>query len=195
MNEEEYMQSLPVSQGTAIDIGACYGAYTRILAEKFKKVYAIEPHPENFRRLKGILDVYPNVEIVQKAFGVSYENTKLYENGHPSGNTLDFRWMGGWDYSPQRWIEVPSITIDDFCRDKRIEFIKCDVEGAEDTIWKYACDTLYNHTNLTILLETHQTTDLIELYNDFNWWDYSFFELDNTPADVLKSNQQYLIKR
>lgn len=72
------IESLPVSDGIALDIGANHGMYTSLLAQKFKKVYAFEPHPDNFKIIQErVTD--KNVEFVNKAVGIieTLKNNKI----------------------------------------------------------------------------------------------------------------------
>ncbi len=120
-----------------VDVGANIGYHTLSLARlvgKKGKVYAFEPHPENFALLKKNLSVngYTNVVVEQKAVSDKKQLLKLYlatDQRSTTHSIVQNVYTGG------RYIEVEAIALDEYFRDNkdtsRISFIKMDVEGAE----------------------------------------------------------------
>jgi FkbM family methyltransferase len=111
--------------GFAIDIGANVGLWTRILADRFRTVSAIEPMPENLECLHSNTNEYGNVEIhplaISKHIGLL---SMKYMEGIASANVCMY---------DDKDIEVPCKKLDDFgFRD--VDFIKVDAEGYEKTI-------------------------------------------------------------
>jgi FkbM family methyltransferase len=201
-NESVYMENLPKTDGIALDIGANIGVYTKLLAEKFKKVYAFEPHWGNANVLRNNTQNFPNVEVVEKAVSDRNGTIKIYGCGHHTGwsineNLLKDSWARDWGYTETGSFEVETITLDSFCKNKKIDFIKCDIEGGENFIWRYAEETLTNNKNLQIVLETHLSVDLPRLYNLFRVYGFTIYDnpFDRPYQGMLQYGHQYLIKR
>lgn len=132
-----------------IDVGANIGYYTLIFAKlvgKTGKVIAFEPEPKNFQLLKKNIAIneLTNVIIEQKIVSDKNEKIKLFlaDSGivghriNPIKNTTNF-------------IEVDSVTLDNYLQinnlNKKINFLKIDVEGAEMQVLEGAKCILENH--------------------------------------------------
>lgn len=159
----------------ALDIGANHGTHTSKLACKFGKVYAFEPHPENIEVLKK-LDL-KNVEIVPKAVSSHSGVIDLYVNkGNPGGHTInaDVGHKSTWGHGGGS-IKVEAVSIDDFCKDMKIDLIKMDIESAENYVWEGAAETL-KCNKLDIFLEVHQTVDSERLRLFFESFGYKWYD-------------------
>ncbi|HJT23890.1 MAG TPA: FkbM family methyltransferase, partial [bacterium] len=116
-----------------VDIGANIGYYTllatRIVGPK-GKVYAFEPDPTNFTLLQKNISTngYTNVVAVNKALSNKAGTAKLYIN--PS-NRGDHRIYDSHDGRPS--VEIAMTTVDEYFKklDKKVHFIKMDIQGAE----------------------------------------------------------------
>ncbi|HTC19371.1 MAG TPA: FkbM family methyltransferase [bacterium] len=118
---------------TVLDIGANIGYYTLMAARRVGpqgKVYAFEPDPANFRLLEKNVKAngYGNVILVNKAVADKNGKIRLYLN--PS-NRGDHRVYDSKDGRSS--IEIEKIALDRFFKplDKKIHFIKMDIQGAE----------------------------------------------------------------
>src|SRR3989338_8059465 len=121
-----------------VDIGANIGYHTLSLARlvgKEGKVYAFEPHPDNFALLKKNLEVngYTNVIAEQKAVSDRKQRLKLYL---ATGHRTTTHSLVHNRYTGESYIEVEAIALSEYFKDKlkdkpRINFIKMDVEGEE----------------------------------------------------------------
>lgn len=166
-NVRIYIEHLRDNQpGVALDIGANIGMYTDLLATKFSEVIAFEPHPDNVRRLIGNVKKR-NVTIWPYAVANTNQSVPLFLSDHPGCHTLMDKphHMMHWGFSHERKIEVPAITLDSFAQ-KDIKFIKCDVEGGEDTLF-YAAQELLLSNELDMILEVHVDIDFDKLYTFF----------------------------
>ncbi len=119
--------------GVVLDIGANIGYYTLIAARLVGpqgRVYAFEPDPVNFRLLQKNVKAngYDNVVLVNKA--VSNKNGKIRLYLNPS-NRGDHRVYDSKDGRSS--IEIQTVALDRFLKplDKKIQFIKMDIQGAE----------------------------------------------------------------
>ncbi len=138
-----------------VDVGANIGYYSLLAARlvgKAGRVYAFEPAPENYATLTKNIEMngYMNIVPVQKA--VSNKNgvaqlfidakDPLFHRLQDSENT-------------QNTIEVSTVTLDDFFRDKgyKVDLIKMDVEGAEMFALEGMQSILKENNNLVIFSE------------------------------------------
>ena len=166
----DYIKNLEPTDQIALDIGANHGEYTKQLSKKFKTVYAFEPHPDNIKTLREETACCNNVVIIEKAVSDVTSRIKLWtcrtcdgmHTINPNPEAINF-----YARDPNVFIEVDSITLDDFCKDFSIAFIKMDIESAEDFVWNGAVDTLKNN-ELNIILETHKNVDVHRLSVFFN---------------------------
>lgn len=115
---------------TVMDIGANIGVYALHFARKVGptgKVYAFEPVPEYFERLKEHITLNDTNNIVPFPFALADQKGKA-KMSVASGDSSLFHHL------TDRFIEVPMTTLDDFIAKQgidRVDAIKLDVEGAE----------------------------------------------------------------
>ncbi len=121
-----------------LEVGANIGYYALIetkLAGPSGHLYAIEPAPHNFAALKKNLELngIRNADIHQAAFGEKRDKAKFYV--YDRGNLSSFlkREDMGMKYEE---VEVEIMTLDDFLKFKKVDFIRMDVEGYEKEILK-----------------------------------------------------------
>lgn len=137
---------------TFIDIGAYHGLYTVVAAQRLKsgRVIAFEPSPRERRRLLLHLRMNHcrNVEVEHWALSATKGQTHMYlvVQGFTSMNSLRHPPI------PNRCvtIEVPTITLDEYCLLKgiqQIDLIKVDVEGAEMEVFQGAQQVLQPYTS------------------------------------------------
>jgi len=187
--------------GIALDIGAHVGDYTEILAQKFEKVYAFEPLPENIIKLEERFKDNPKVIIVPKAVSNKNGYKRFYLNDKPSEGTLseNYPQIGVWDYALTNYIEVETVTLDTFCEGIPIVFMKVDVEGAEQFMFRGAVQTLAKNA-AWILIETHHMVDYEYLMDLFKCVGYKEFVTHSEEGliqtvDFLWPGLHYLIHK
>ena len=195
-----FINELFYSPNFALDIGANHGIYTTVLANKFSKVYSFEPHPDNIKIIKEKLEKnnIKNVVLEQKAISKSNGIIDLFINkSNHGGHSIVEQLVdcGRWGYLRENSIKVETVTIDDYCKDKKIDFIKCDIEGGEIEIFYTAVHTLKNN-DIKIILETHQVEyDWNILKQFFKDLGYEFFSTSGSPISNIVFDTHYLIKR
>ena len=131
--------------GTVFDVGANIGWYSLTLNRRFKrlKVHAFEPIPDTFARLKRHAAMNGDRRVTLHNFGFSDQRGKATFWFRPdfsvnaSGADLG---TGG------RKVTCRIETLDGFARKTRVDFIKCDVEGAELFVFKGGLRTLARDT-------------------------------------------------
>ncbi|MDP4011166.1 MAG: FkbM family methyltransferase [Candidatus Roizmanbacteria bacterium] len=156
-----------------LDIGANIGYYTLIFAKlvgEKGKVYAFEPDPTNFKLLKKnvLINGYKNVIFVQKAVSQKNGIVKLYLCDDNKG---DHRIYDSGD--DRDFLEIESIKLDDyFCgKNRKINFIKMDIQGAEGLALQGMTDILKRNDELKIISE---------------FWPIGLKRAGTTPSSFLK---------
>ena len=136
------------------DIGACRGDILKFLCDNCGNGYAFEPDPTNFNHLKSSFQD-KNIELVNKAVSDSNGKIPFYTSTNYVGNILGH----DMDYRPfTTHIDVECVTLDDFFLDKKIDFIKMDIEGAEWRAFSGAVNLLRNK-NVIFQVEFHLDED------------------------------------
>lgn len=187
----------------ALDIGANHGIYSRLLATKFGKVYAFEPHPDNIEKIK-VNVTETNVQVEQKVIGITDDPINLFVcSANPGGHTImeGLAQLKKWGHSPTNYIQVDSVKLDTFCKDLDISFIKCDIEGGEYEIFYHGEETL-NRTAPTIILETHQVSDFKsdqekrdKLFQFFSDLGFSILDTNKNQVSSFTFDTHYLITK
>jgi len=112
----------------------------------FKKIYLIEPIPENIRIAKRELGHLQNIEFL--TCGVSNKKETLYFNEEKSFSTIYTKGTQS--------VEVD--TIDNIVKD-RVNFIKLDVEGAEQDAIDGAKETIKRYKPILAICVYHKAED------------------------------------
>lgn len=161
----------------AVDCGAHIGVFTLLLSQlvgKKGKVYAIEPDKRNFALLgKNIeLNGYKNVIARRAAITSKDGKVKLYvDDETPVDNRITF------DASRSRKTEsVDGVCIDSITKNKKIDFIKLDIQGAEILAMEGAEKVLRKNKKLIMVVE---------------FWPYGLSRSGKSPNDLIKILQKY----
>lgn len=175
------------------DVGAAYGRYTlwiSRLAQQAGRVYSFEPGTISFQVLKNIVRFHRlrNVVLVQKALSNCTGPSTLaipVKKGKHLGLSLAHLGLSQEEKSVFEAIET--VTLDDYCRRAeipRVDFIKCDVEGAEGLVFQGAEETLHRYRP-TVLCEIDQAfltrfrSHVNEIQSFFRDRGYRIFRLAN----------------
>jgi len=129
----------------------------------FKKIYLIEPIPENIRIAKRELGEYENIEFL--TCGVSNKKETLFFNEEKSFSSI----YGKGAQS----VEVD--TIDKIVKEK-VDYIKLDIEGAEQNAIEGAHETIIKYKPVLAICIYHKAED---------WY--------RIPEKVLAINSDYKI--
>ncbi len=144
---ENMMLQLLTPGSTMFDIGANIGWYSIRFAKQIEglKVFSFEPAPATFAYLtKNIaLNAADGVTPVQLALSDKKAKQNLFFSQNMAVNASLANINPVADTAP---VEVEVTTLDSFVAKHKpvIDFIKCDVEGAEFLVFKGAQDTLRN---------------------------------------------------
>jgi FkbM family methyltransferase len=140
---------------TVLDVGACIGDTTVPMAIKTGstgKIIAVEPHPLNIKYLKLNLADFNNVEIISKALWNEKGTVKFNVHDSLTGHSILE------DKERDSFIEVPSDTLDNLFGDRKIDFAKIDVQGAEVQVLEGGNKFLETIRKLAV--ETHNRFDM-----------------------------------
>jgi FkbM family methyltransferase len=139
-----------------LDVGANHGYYTLVMADAAGpegRVVPVEPTPRLVELLRQTLDVngFPDVDVVAKAASNSDgETLQLVIPARRSMNASLRAEVGDTDEA----VSVESVTIDSITRAwPRVDLIKIDVEGAEESVWQGMQRTIADHPGIVVLLE------------------------------------------
>lgn len=134
-----------VSKGMNIlEIGANIGYYSLMEASIIGKtgfIYAFEPDPVNMLNLQINMSInkYSNVEYYNKAVGNENKKSDFYMSNYGNLGSMIQR---GDDMCEYNKIEVDMVRLDDFFKDKKIDYFRMDVEGFEMEVIKSMNDIL-----------------------------------------------------
>jgi FkbM family methyltransferase len=176
-----------------VDAGANVGYFSVLLAQRVApsgKVIAIEPAPDNVRRLRANLELNGAagiVDVVEAACTAQKGEIKFYLHGHngewcrlspPGKGDWDRRLMG------KTWIPVTvaadTLTSIVGADAQRVSFIKVDVEGAETAITPQIAAG-FSHPSLVVALEVRAQVEatlmpfqeqgfyVYDLHSDYPW--------------------------
>ncbi len=148
------LRALADDQSVFLDIGANIGAYSIMLMDKVKKLYAFEAHPHtaNLCKMNFLLNGLSENQVLSTA--VSDSNQPLYFSNLQDGDPLNTIVAKN-----AQAIEVPSVTLDQFIHDHAFApgtnfLLKIDVEGFEHQVLQGAKHLLASASVKAILLET-----------------------------------------
>ena len=144
-DEREMFVKLVDDGFSIFDIGANVGWYSIYFAKKFPRstVYAFEPVKKTFDNLNINIEFNNSKNVKVFNFGFSNENAKqvFYLDDEESVSASMRNLKGG-----KRISKVPGrlMRLDDFCKREKlkVDFIKCDVEGAELLVFKGGTNTI-----------------------------------------------------
>jgi FkbM family methyltransferase len=172
---------------TIFDIGGNIGWYTNHVASMLTKgiVYAFEPIPETFQKLGNnvALNGFKNIRInnfplSDKSGPLTFYYTPLMPGAASAANITNSENI--------QKIECTTRTLDSYVAETnitRVDFIKCDVEGAELLVFKGAIETIkkYKPIIFTEMLRkwaakfNYHPNDIVRLFEELG---YSCFTAD-----------------
>lgn len=186
---KQYLDFANLQEGqVAIDLGA-YSGLTSILFKdgvgSTGTVVAVEADSknvsamnENFRMYKDITG--NDIEIIHGAAWNNCNGIKFSSEGNMGSGASNFLGGGRGDI-----IEVASYTLSEIARVKnlsRVDFIKCDIEGAESVVFKDAA--FFEKFQPRIIVETHLNVDKNKIINDLGKFNYQYKVIEQIGHDL-----------
>lgn len=140
-----------------IDVGANHGYYTLLMADAIGttgRILALEPNPQLATLLQQTIDVNGfaafTTVLAKAAIDQPGEPIKLVIPKGRGMNASVTRYASETDEA----VEVETTSIDTLTQDwQKLDFIKIDAEGAEESIWQGLRQTIQRHSQITIVLE------------------------------------------
>ena len=138
-----------------LDLGAYRGdtveEFLRYCGGEYENIIALEPDRRTFKKLTEYLINVPKSEAIQKAV-YSESTTLVFSSKAGRQSTIS-----------DKGEEIKTVSIDDICREKRITYVKMDVEGAEYEALSGAVNTLKTQKPKLNIALYHKSKDIFEL--------------------------------
>ena len=150
LEDSEMLYSLVKNNDVIFDIGANIGWYSIHLSKKLiaAKIYSFEPIPETFSKLKKNVELnkLDNINIVNIPLSNKVQNLTFYYSPSATGASSSVNISEEIDIKK---LECTTDTIDLYVNKndiKKIDFIKCDVEGSELFVFQGGLESIRKHT-------------------------------------------------
>ncbi len=149
-----------------LDVGSNIGAYSVLLMDKVKAVYAFEAHPitVNYCKMNFLLNNVSEHYVIEKAVSENCE-PKYFSDNH-NASPINARVMDA-----TQAIKVQATTLDAFVEEQQFEpetqfILKVDVEGFEHEVFEGAKAFLANSAVRAIIFETFsaKNKEIVELF-------------------------------
>jgi FkbM family methyltransferase len=198
--EDRVMRAFVRPCDTVYDVGAHFGFYTLLLADLVGdsgRVCGFEPNPELLPSLRRTLSDKTNVDLFEVALSDSIGTINLFVPEDASMASLS-DWTKG-SAGNVHTVSCEMLTIDHLVDAGRLpipQFIKCDVEGAELSVFRGGMKTLDRVEAPVVLFEVNAAAanaagttpeDYFELFESLHAPDYTCFEVFPNGIKVLAS--------
>jgi FkbM family methyltransferase len=110
-----------------LDIGANIGLFSLYAQDRAKIIYAIEPTPSHFEKLKELTKDYQNICLLN--YAVNDTDTEIDFYIHDDNTT-----MNSSVNKYEKKIKIKGMTIGSIIKEMgltHVDFVKCDIEGSE----------------------------------------------------------------
>lgn len=138
---------------TIVDCGANLGLSVLYFSMNYPdhKIIAFEPDEQIFKVLKENVETFhlKNVSIYQKAIWNKSEVLRFFAEGGMGGRVET-------SYTNQKPVEIEAVPLRDYLNED-VDFLKIDIEGAEDVVLNDCKDVLHKVKN--IFFEYHNRTN------------------------------------
>ncbi|WP_321422005.1 FkbM family methyltransferase [uncultured Methanobacterium sp.] len=188
------------------DIGANIGWYSINIAKKVEniKIFAFEPIPITYNYLKKNIELNNLSQISTFNFGLSDEENEFIFYYYPEGSVN----ASLVNLSKRQSVEEVLCNVkklDNFVQDKPVDFIKCDVEGAELLVFKGGLKSINKHKPIifTELLRKwafkfdYHPQDVVEILKDLGYSCYviegkNLIKIDRITEETVQTNFLFL---
>ncbi len=194
--EELQMQKNLIDAGfNILDIGGNYGWYAIHMAKSFPEstIYSFEPIPNTYNHLLKNLSLNEVKNVLAQPFGLSDSEGSFVFYYDPS-LSVNASLKNLTDKETVEGVNCKVSTLDIWSADKKkIDFIKCDVEGAELLVFKGAIETIKRDKPIVFSEMLRKWTSKFnyhpnDIINHFKSLDYQAFSLDGEhlkPFDLV----------
>ncbi|MBX3298114.1 MAG: FkbM family methyltransferase [Acidobacteria bacterium] len=197
--EDKVIGRLVRAGDVVLDIGAHLGFYTLLLSRKVGaggKVFAFEPNPTVLPSLVKSVSTVSNINLLQLGLADKAGDVELFIPEDASMSSLH-DWTNGTAGTVDV-VKIPIATLDELYESGAIplpQFIKCDIEGAELSVFKGAQEMLDRQDAPVLMFELNRPasvafgstpSDCLEFLRSLQEPKYSFFQVS---ADGIESLQ------
>jgi FkbM family methyltransferase len=147
-DDSEMLFKLINDGDTIFDIGANIGWYSNHLAKKFRNstIYSFEPIPETFNQISANIELNgaTNIRLNNLALSSKKEKLTFYYSPTITGASSS---QNITENQTMTKLELEAETIDNFINTNsidKLDFVKCDVEGAEYFVYQGGFETFKN---------------------------------------------------
>ncbi|MET7822739.1 FkbM family methyltransferase [Micromonospora zamorensis] len=154
--------------GTALDVGAWYGPWTRRMRRLADHVVAFEPNEELAR---SIARAFPEVRVIRAVASDHEGSAELFlpESGPAVGTS-------SLEYGAGRSVIVPRVTIDGLGLDD-VRFLKIDVEGHELPTLRGAAATIHRDGPVLLVEVEERVQPVAPIIDLLTGWGYRGYVL------------------
>lgn len=184
---------------TVFDVGANVGWYSLNIAKKFPEIniHAFEPIPKTFGYLNENIKLNGIKKIKTNNFGLSNEDKEViffyYKEGSGNSSLVNLSNASGTEE-----INSKVYKLDNYIKNNNlsVDFIKCDVEGAELFVFEGAMETIKKQKPIvfTEMLRKfsskfgYHPNDIISLFRSVNYSCYTLHEGKLIPFYLMDEN-------
>jgi FkbM family methyltransferase len=180
-DDSEMLFKLVKDGDTIFDIGANIGWYSNHLARKFpnSRIYSFEPIPETFNQITANTELNgaTNIRLNNLALSSKKEKLEFYYSPTVTGASSSQNITENHNMTK---LNLEAETIDNFMTVNsitKLDFIKCDVEGAEYFVYQGGYETFKNHKPIifTEMLRKwaakfdYHPNDIIDYFKNFGY--------------------------
>ena len=151
------------SGDVVVDVGACEGSFSAYAAQQKAQVVAVEPSKVMARIINALFDLrgLSRPVIVNALLGQEPQTLHFSDNiSNPGGSRVAA-------VADESSYPTPVMTLDDMVSSlslKKVDFIKCDAEGADVAILKSGKNTLEKFHPKLAITTYHGTSDFADLF-------------------------------
>ena len=141
---------------TVLDIGANIGYYVLIEAQILENegtIYAVEPEPQNFENMKKNIEIN-SYDTYIKLYNLAISD-KIGKAELEIANESNLHRLIPVEKLDGKYVIVDTITLDEFLMDKKVDYIRMDVEGGEILIINGMNNILNSSLPLKLFIEIH----------------------------------------
>jgi FkbM family methyltransferase len=208
-DDSEMLFKLINDGDTIFDIGANIGWYSNHIAKKFRNstIYSFEPIPETFNQISANVELNcaTNIRLNNLALSSKKEKLTFYYSPTVTGASSS---QNITENQSMTKLELEAETIDNFISTNsidKLDFVKCDVEGAEYFVYQGGFETFKNHKPIvfTEMLRKwaakfgYHPNDIINYFSQFGYKCFVANEgklktLDKVDEQTIETNFFFL---
>ncbi len=148
-----------------VDVGANIGYYTYMLSSAGIDTIAIEPVPNLANALQRTVDELKlPVEVLNVACWSSIGEVEINVSVVPGWSSIGNARFERTVFKKEKVLALP---LDNITAGKKVDFVKIDVEGAEEEVLKGAHNTITGHDDIILMLEFTRA-----FWNGYGWIEY-----------------------